>query len=111
MAPQCLVPQVRLDEVCAELHLFMEELGDDIAMVTIVRRGCRALYVGLLVPLSNLAQLSGQGFQQVLTVVEAAVIGDVHGHPKPGGGQLIVQNLERLIKTLRIRTDSKHLSI
>lgn len=56
----------------------MEELRDDVIPVVVIRRSRRALSVRLLggveVPLSSLAQLSGQSFEQVLTVVEAAVI-------------------------------------
>lgn len=76
----------------------MEELREDVITVIVIRRSARALSVRLLgrveVPLSSLAQLSGQSFEQVLTVVEAAVIWHVQGHPESGGGQLIMQNLE-----------------
>ncbi len=98
MAPQRLVARIRLDEISAELHLLVEELRDDIIMVIVIRRTRCALSIrvlgGVELRLSNLAQLSGQGLEQVLTVVEATVIGHVHGHPQSGGGQLIVQNLE-----------------
>lgn len=79
----------------------MEELRDDVITVIVIRRSGRALSVRLLggvkVPLSSLAKLSSQSFEQVLTIVEAAVIGHVHGHPESGGGQLIMQNLEHKV--------------
>lgn len=56
----------------------MEELRDDVITVIVIRRSGRALSVRLLggveVPLSSLAKLSSQSFEQVLTIVEAAVI-------------------------------------
>lgn len=56
----------------------MEELRDDVITVIVIGRSGCALSVRLLsgveVPLSSLAKLSGQSFEQVLTVVEAAVI-------------------------------------
>lgn len=98
VAPQRLMTRIWLDEISAELDLLMEELRRDVFVVIVIRCGRRALSVGLMagadVPLCSQAQLSGQGLEQMLTVVEAAVIWHVHGHPESSGGQLIMQNLQ-----------------
>lgn len=117
MAPKRLVAGEGLDEVSAQLHLLVEELkergGAELPAVL-----TRLLPVSLVVVRGtdagdcaahvleytgggggggggscSLRELGDQLLEEVLTVVEAAVVRHVHGHPEAGGGQLIVEHL------------------
>lgn len=111
MTPQCLVAWIRLNEVSAELHLLVEELRNGTCVGIVHCPPCavsirlmnlvglwgmgREVLTACLKPLQRLTQLSQQSLEKELAVVEATVVRNVHGHPEPRGGQLVMKNLQQ----------------
>lgn len=106
MAPERLVAGVGLDQVRAQLHLLVEELQDGVKaklLLLVIDRGLgsRQLAVGLAVAAvvgatawvalrgtagGSLGELGDELLEQELAVVEAAVVGNMHGHPEAHRG-------------------------
>lgn len=106
MTPERLVAGVGLDQVRAQLHLLVEELQDGVKaklLLLVVDRGLssRQLAVGLAVAAvvgatawvalrgtggGSLGELGDELLEQELAVVEAAVVGNMHGDPVAHGG-------------------------
>lgn len=107
MTPERLVAGVGLDQVGAQLHLLVEELQNGVKakLLLLVVDDCGLgscqLAVGLAVAVvvgaaawvalrgtggGSLGELGDELLEQELAVVEAAVVGNMHGHPEAHRG-------------------------